>query len=208
MLQNTFIILTLLTLFLLYRGTGKNKQVVFIIFFWQLIIGFLSFTEVFKNTPLLFPLAIVGTIIITVFCVSKLATEKLNTDYLLGIHMIRIPVELCLYQLFLDAQIPKIMTFSGYNFDILIGISALALVLYRFLKKKDISKRYFKTWNIIGILFLSSIVIIAILSAPLPIQQFAFEQPNIALLEFPYSMLPTCIVPIVFISHIMLLKKL
>lgn len=57
-----------------------------------------------------------------------------------------------------------------------------------------------------GILFLLFIVSIAILSSPLPIQQLAFDQPNIALLIFPYTFLPTCVVPIVLMSHILLLK--
>ncbi len=134
--------------------------------------------------------------------------EKLNTNYLLGIHIIRIPVELCLYQLFLKGQIPEIMTFTGWNFDILIGLSAVVILIYQYVKKKNLARQYFLFWNVIGLLFLSVIVIIAILSSPLPIQQFAFEQPNIALLEFPYSFLPTCIVPIVLISHFLLIKHL
>ncbi|WP_282049738.1 hypothetical protein [Maribacter aquivivus] len=127
---------------------------------------------------------------------------------MLGIHIIRIPVELCLYQLFLKGQIPEIMTFTGWNFDILIGLSAVVILIYQYVKKKNLARQYFLFWNVIGLLFLSVIVIIAILSSPLPIQQFAFEQPNIALLEFPYSFLPTCIVPIVLISHFLLIKHL
>jgi hypothetical protein len=62
-------------------------------------------------------------------------------------------------------------------------------------------------WNIAGVIFLSIIACIAILSAPLPLQQFAFEQPNIALLKFPYVFLPAFIVPLVFTSHFLMLKK-
>jgi hypothetical protein len=96
------------------------------------------------------------------------------------------------------------MTFSGWNFDILTGISAFLLLLYIVLTKRKLNSLFFLVWNIIGILFLLIIVSLAILSAPFPIQQFAFNQPNIAVLEFPYCFLPTCVVPIVLLSHLLL----
>jgi hypothetical protein len=55
---------------------------------------------------------------------------------------------------------------------------------------------------------LFNIVLTAILSAPLPIQQLAFEQPNIAVMYFPFVYLPGFIVPIVLFSHLVSLKKL
>ncbi|MEP2240003.1 MAG: hypothetical protein ABJI22_16660 [Maribacter sp.] len=208
MLEATFILLTFITLFLFYRATGKNMQVVMLFFLWQIVIGFLAFIGVFKNKPMLFPLAILATILLTIYSLRKITIDKLNTNHLLGIHIIRIPVELCLYQLFLAGLIPEIMTFTGWNFDILIGITAAVILIYQLVKKKNLARKILLLWNVIGLLFLSSIVTIAILSSPLPIQQFAFDQPNIALLEFPYCFLPTCIVPIVFISHILLIGKL
>ena len=208
MLQAIFLLITLLTLFLFYTGTGKNIRIVLIFIAWQILIGILSYFEVFNEKPLLFPLAIIATTLLSFLSFKMVSIEKLNTNYLLGIHIIRIPVELCLYQLFVKGQIPEIMTFTGWNFDILIGLSAVVILIYQSVKKKNFAKSYFLFWNIIGLLFLSVIVIIAILSSPLPIQKFAFDQPNVALLEFPYSFLPTCIVPIVFISHFLLIKHL
>jgi hypothetical protein len=99
------------------------------------------------------------------------------------------------------------MTFKGWNFDILIGISALVILLYQLTSKRKMNRQFLIVWNIIGIVFLMFIVSLAILSSPLPIQQFAFDQPNIGLLEFPYCFLPTCIVPIVLMSHILLLNE-
>ncbi|MEM9987092.1 MAG: hypothetical protein AAF804_18515, partial [Bacteroidota bacterium] len=49
---------------------------------------------------------------------------------------------------------------------------------------------------------------IAILSAPLPFQQLAFEQPNVAVLRFPYVLLPGVVVPLVLLSHLLSLKYL
>jgi len=55
---------------------------------------------------------------------------------------------------------------------------------------------------------LFNIVLTAILSAPLPIQQLAFDQPSIAVMYFPFVYLPGFIVPIVLFSHLVSLKKL
>jgi hypothetical protein len=55
---------------------------------------------------------------------------------------------------------------------------------------------------------LFNIVLTAILPAPLPIQQLAFDQPKIAVMYFPFVYLPGFIVPIVLFSHLVSLKKL
>ena len=70
------------------------------------------------------------------------------------------------------------------------------------------SRNFLIVWNVLGLGFLLTIVGIAILSAPLPFQQLAFEQPNIAVLRFPYVLLPGIVVPLVGLSHLLHLKQL
>jgi len=48
----------------------------------------------------------------------------------------------------------------------------------------------------------------ALFSAPSPIQKFAFDQPNIAILNFPFSWLPTFIVPIILFGHLTSIRQL
>lgn len=126
------------------------------------------------------------------------------------IHIIRIPVEITLYLLFLDKQIPELMTFAGLNFDILAGISA-PFIYYIAFRNNTVNKRLLVVWNFICLALLLNIVIIALLSAPTPLQLLAFDQPNTAILFFPYVWLPTFIVPLVLFSHLaslrLLLKK-
>ena len=210
MIQFIFIIITLLSLLLFYFGTGKNKSMVAISMIWLLILGSIAMSHFFENTDampprLIFALLASGGIFIYFYKTIK--ANKINLNYLLGIHVLRIPVELLLFQLYLQNKIPILMTFKGWNYDILVGISALCILLYILLTKKEMSKSFMILWNILGLLFLLTIVVIAILSSPLPIQQLAFDQPNIALLQFPYIYLPTFIVPIVFKSHILALKN-
>jgi hypothetical protein len=125
----------------------------------------------------------------------------------MAIHSLRLPIELVLYQLFVLKLVPQIMTFEGYNFDIVMGVSALFIFLYQFSTKRKPSVRFFLVWNVIGLFFLITIVGIALLSAPLPMQKFAFNQPNIAVLKFPFIFLPAYLVPVVFLSHLLSIKK-
>jgi hypothetical protein len=62
-------------------------------------------------------------------------------------------------------------------------------------------------FNLIGLGLLINIVTIAVLSLPTPMQRFGFDRPNIAVLYFPYVLLPTVIVPIVLFAHLAALYK-
>ena len=122
----TFIIISLLSLLLLYLGVGKNKRLLHLFISWQFIVGFLAFFMVLETNPKLFPILILGSFALTIYSLKRIDIKMINPRILLAIHILRIPVELVLYQLFLLQKIPNLMTFKGWNYDILVGISALA----------------------------------------------------------------------------------
>ena len=96
---------------------------------------------------------------------------------------------------------------EGRNFDIISGITAPLIYYYGFVKKR-LNKNILIAWNLLCLALLLNIVINAVLSAPFPFQQFAFNQPNIAVFYFPYVWLPGCIVPLVLLSHLVAIKQL
>lgn len=98
------------------------------------------------------------------------------------------------------------MTFEGRNFDIVAGITAPIIVYFGFTKTK-IDRQTILIWNVIFLGFLLNIVVNALFSAPSPIQIFAFDQPNIAILNFPFIWLPTFIVPIVLFGHLTSIRQ-
>jgi hypothetical protein len=105
-------------------------------------------------------------------------------------------------------MVPELMTFEGRNFDIIIGLTA-PLMAYLYYKK-IIGEKLLLVWNIIGLLFILFIFINGMLSAELPFQIFAFDQPNVAVEYFPFVLLPALIVPMVIWTHmtdIFLLRK-
>ncbi len=164
-----------------------------------------------QSMPPRFALAILPSVIIIVglftFKKGKEFLDALDLRFLLMIHFLRIPVEWCLYDLYQQAMIPEIMTFEGRNFDILIGISAILIYLITYTFKRY-NRALLIVWNVTGMIFLLNIVVHAILSVQSPIQQFGFEQPNRAVLEYPFVLLPAVVVPLVMLSHLVSLRKL
>ena len=120
--------------------------------------------------------------------------------------IVRIPVEITLYWLCLHRYVPELMTYLGRNFDLISGNSApfIAYAIYRGV----ISNRLILVWNILALALLLNIVFNAVLSAPLAFQQFAFDQPNVGLLYFPFIWLPSFIVPVVLFTHLVSIRRM
>jgi hypothetical protein len=163
-----------------------------------------------KSMPphLLFPIAVSTAIMLLLFFTprGRRLIDGLNMYLLTWLHAIRIPVELSLWWLAIEKQLPWSMTFEGRNFDILIGISA-PVVAYLGFKKQRISPKFLLWWNIIGLASVMQVVIIGIGALPSPMQAWDFRQPNYAVMHFPFSWLPSFIVPAVVLSHIIGIRR-
>ena len=117
------------------------------------------------------------------------------------IHIIRIPVELILWGLYIDKQIPQLMTFEGRNFDVISGLTA-PLIAYFCFSKNMWNKKIALGWNILCLGLVLNILIHGILSTPVSFQKFAFDQPNVAVAFFPFIWLPSFVVPVVIFCHV------
>jgi hypothetical protein len=205
---------TFATAFLFYKATKNSRPTLLILLTWlglQAIISLPGFYTVTETTPPRFLLLVCPPLllIIGLFITAKGRhfIDGLDINILTVLHIVRIPVELVLFWLFLNKKVPQLMTFEGRNFDVLSGLTA-PLIFYFGLKRKKIDKRIILLWNFICLGLLINIVVNGILSAPLPFQRFAFNQPNIALLYFPFVWLPCCIVPLVLFSHLATIRQL
>ena len=186
------------------------------IFSFLIIQAVLSFFGIYKDDPESMPpkiilLAVIPALLAIVFIFNtrkgKLFIDSLSMQMLTYIHVIRIPVELVLYGLFISGAIPELMTFQGRNLDILAGITA-PLVGFFGIWQGKMNKASLLAWNFICLGLLLNIVVNAVLSAPSPFQQFGFDQPNVAILNFPFSWLPAFIVPLVLFAHLAAIRKL
>jgi len=209
-----FVLTTILTVFIFLKASGFSKKAFSAILIWMIFHGVLGYSGFYQNIEsmpprifLTFGPTIVMFLILFFSKRGKRWIENLNLKILTLLHIVRVPVELVLYGLFLEETIPELMTFSGRNFDILAGITAPFVYYFGFVKI-TFSTKLILIWNILGLVLLLNIVLNAILSAPLPFQQFAFDQPNIAILYFPFIWLPAMVVPLVLFSHLVALKRL
>lgn len=210
----TFIFATALTFILFYKATSYSKIVLISMLIWLSFQGILTYTGYYLNIDVIPPRIFIAFVpalflMLVLFTTTKGKKwiNKLDIKMLTLLHIVRIPVELVLYWLFLNEAVPELMTFAGRNFDILAGITA-PFVYYFGFARKVMGGKIIVLWNIICLALLLNIVVNAILSAPFPFQQFALEQPNIAILYFPFIWLPAFVVPIVLFSHLVAVKRL
>lgn len=209
-----FGLITLLTVGLFYKATNRSILSLVILLTWlviQAVIALTNFYTVTDTIPPRFLLLVMPPIlfIILLFATNKgrIFIDSLDIKALTLLHIVRVPVEIVLFRLFIYIMIPELMTFEGRNFDIISGISAPLIYYFGFVQKQ-LSNKIIIIWNVLCLMLLFNIVINAVFSAPFPFQKFAFDQPNIAILYFPFNWLPSCVVPIVLFSHIVVIRQL
>lgn len=217
----TFIATTFITAAIFLRGIQRGaaasfagKFLLFVIPFWMMVQAVLAISGFYLNTsaipPRIFlfgPLPAIALIVIYFIVARETVVEQLPLKLMTLIHTIRIPVELVLSWLFAAGLVPQIMTFHGTNFDIFSGITA-PIVAYFAFKGGKVNTKLLMAWNVVCMLLLFNIVATAVLCVPTPIQKLAFEQPNVAILYFPYIWLPSVVVPIVLFCHLASLWKI
>lgn len=217
----TFILTTFLTVsFLLYAvkqtvfRTLPAKILVALLAVWLFLQAMLSLggfylaTGTFPPRIVLFGVVPALLLIIGYFVFFRRDfIDLLPLKTLTLLHVIRIPVELVLYWLFIGGLVPEAMTFEGRNFDIVSGVTAPFAYLLGFRGGRT-NRTLLIAWNIFALILLINIVGTAIAAFPGPMQQIAFEQPNRAVLYYPFVWLPTVIVPIVLFSHLASLRQL
>jgi hypothetical protein len=223
----SWVAIAILTVLLFLRAVKKGQflnrrkallTAAIILFGWMTVQAVLAYQGIHSNfssfPPRIILLgvgpAIITTILLLVIPKLRAQITKLDTESLTWLHFVRIPVEFGILALFIHKLVPVQMTFEGRNFDIISGATA-PIVTWLYFKRKNISKNVLLAWNFICLALLFNIVITSILAAPFPFQKFAFAQPNIGVFYFPFIWLPTVIVPLVLLSHLVsivqLLKK-
>ncbi|PWS30310.1 hypothetical protein [Pedobacter paludis] len=210
----TFGITVVIAIWLFYRATNYSRTFLTALLLWILLQSILAISGFYKDPNTLterFPLLIVPPLL---FLISRLVTKSgrtfldgLNLPTLTVFHVIRIPVELVLFWLYLSKGVPEAMTFHGRNFDVFSGISAPFIYYFGFVNKK-LNKWVIITWNLVCLALLLNVVSSAILSLPARFVLFGFEQPNVALGYFPFILLPAVLVPLVLLSTVATIRQL
>ena len=208
-----FIATTVVTFLLFWKSSSFGRSILWVSLFWLMLHGILAFSGFYQNLDVRPPRITFTLLPSTLFIALLFFWEKgrswmkrLDLKWLTLLHVIRVPVELILYALFMQQAIPELMTFTGRNWDILAGLSAPFIYYYGYVRGA-LGRKFIILWNVFSLGLLLNIVVNALLSAPLPFQQFAFEQPNRALFYFPFIWLPAYVVPVVLLSHLIVIYR-
>ena len=132
--------------------------------------------------------------------------KKVPLHWLIYIQSFRIVMELILYHLAESGIIHERMTFKGMNFDIVAGISTLA-VGWMVVKNK-ISRNALLTWNVACIGLLLNIIGIAALSTPYPFSIFKDAPVNTVIFYYPFIWLPGFVAPYALAMHVFTIRKI
>lgn len=208
-----FLLTVLLALYFLGRAVGGSKIAIALLILWmcaQSAVALAGFYLVTDTAPPRFFLAAVPPILVIAGLFLTQAGRRfldaMELKWCVILHSIRIFVEINLYWLFLKKQVPALMTLEGGNIDLLAGLSA-PLVWWAYSRGR-LGRRGLLIWNSICLLTVMNAFIRAVLSAPFRFQRFAFDQPTVAVLHFPFILLPAFLVPAVLLCHAVLFRKL
>jgi glucan phosphoethanolaminetransferase (alkaline phosphatase superfamily) len=133
--------------------------------------------------------------------------KEISIAALVGFHAFRLPLELVMHQAAVETTMPEQMTYTGWNFDIVTGVTAIIVAL---LAANNRAPRWLLvTWNALGSLLLLVVVVIALASLPL-FHLFGNEaaQLNTWVAYFPFVWLPAVLVSSALFGHAVLWKRL
>jgi hypothetical protein len=212
-LSISFIGTTCLAIYLFARAHDRPGRLAAVLLTYASLQFGIAATGLYENVDVLPPrflLNIVPAIAAVLWLMlsksGKAFAAGFDQSKLLWVHVVRIPVEVVLYGLFIAGLVPRIMTFAGQNFDIVAGITA-PIIWHLFYRSKSLSPALLKAWHWLMLALLGNIVVTALLAAPLPFQQIAFDQPNVGVLIAPFNLLPAVVVPLVIVGHLLGLRE-
>ena len=132
--------------------------------------------------------------------------SRLSYAALIGFQAFRLPLEGLLWWFHRQGRLPVQMTFAGRNWDVLTGISALAVAAL--IRNGRLGTRAALIWNLAGLALLLNIMAVAVLSLPGPLNRFPGEPENTLVLHFPYVWIPALFVMAAFFGHLLVFRKL
>jgi D-alanyl-D-alanine-carboxypeptidase/D-alanyl-D-alanine-endopeptidase len=138
--------------------------------------------------------------------VGRRLAAGLPLAVLVGAQAFRLPLELLMHRAYEDGLMPRQMSYSGLNFDIVTGITAIVVVVLLATGRAGV--RMVRAWNVMGTLLLANIIVIALLSAPTPWRVFRDGPANSWIATEPYIWLPAVMVAFAILGHIVIYRRL
>lgn len=124
---------------------------------------------------------------------------------LIGVQAFRLPLELAMHALSTRGVMPEQMSYSGFNFDIATG--ATAIVVSALVWSGRGGRRLVLAWNLLGLILLVNIVTVAILATP-RFRYFGDQALNTFVMDPPFVWLPAVMVLAALAGHLVIFRAL
>lgn len=194
--------------------TKKFWTAVLVIVSWLAYLTILSFTPLLRdlNLPPKFPLLVFLPLVIgmIVFYSRKKNSAILHSiprSWPIYFQSFRIAVEVLILFTFFDGILPQSATFEGYNFDVLMGLSAPIIGMY--VTKHPHRKAVQYVWNLLGICMVLFVAFIVASSIYFPtIWNSNTPLVDLRFLEMPYLLLAGYLAPMAIFIHVLSLTQL
>jgi hypothetical protein len=117
----------------------------------------------------------------------------------------RLPLEVLMHQAALEGVMPVQMSYSGWNFDVVSGLTAVPVAWM--LARRHAGRRLAASWNALSAMLLAVILTVAVLSTPV-FAAFGPDRMNTFVAHPPFVWLPTVMVVFAMLGHILVARKL
>jgi hypothetical protein len=124
---------------------------------------------------------------------------------LVGVQGFRLPLELAMHRMFERGIMPEQMSYTGRNFDIVTGISAL--VVAALVAANRGGRVLVAVWNVAGLALLVNVIGIGFLSTPI-FAMFGPDRLNVWITYPPFIWLPAVLVLCALTGHLIIFRAL
>lgn len=184
------------------------------LFAWLIYAGVLGYSGVVGDASLVPPgpafLLVPVFLFVALFLARSPQGERLALSFplavLVAVQVFRVGVEMFLHQLWQDGLMPRMLTFSGGNPDIIVGASAPIMAwLYA---RRHVGERLLLAWNVIGLCTLANVAVRALLTAPGALNLVQSDVPNLAIGTFPFTFIPGFLAPLALVLHVLAIRAI
>jgi hypothetical protein len=149
---------------------------------------------------------LIGSMLIVRSSSMARVIEAVPQQWLIGVQFYR-ALGIIFLVLYGAGKMPGLFAWPAGIGDVLVGTLALVVAI-AYARGPEKNGDLAWVWNILGLTDLSVAVATGMVTAPSPIQQFAFDLPNELLGAFPLVLIPIYLVPLSVLLHLASLTKL
>ena len=189
-------------------GPGAARRALLALLLWSIAtaaLGVSGFLDAWSPPRML--LLFLGILAFLGWAARQPWTQRLgdlSLRLLVGFQAFRIAVEFALHEAVEQGIAPPTLTWTGTNWDIVPGVTALLLI--PFVERLD--RRALQAWNLTMAGVLVVTVSTSLLAAPTPFRLIQGYPPNVFVAGFPFVWLPMILVPSAWLGHIVLYRRL